>query len=173
MRGRRALCLCLALAMVLTGAGGAAASLESSIKATYLVKFGAFVDWPGSAFASPSSPFVICVEAPDPFGAGLDEAARGQTVARHPIEIRRLAGPPPAEGCHMLFLTRAADSAPARRPVLTVTDQPAGTAGKGIINFVVVDNHVRFQIDDGAASASGLRVSSQLMALAVDNSFRR
>ncbi len=64
----------------------------------------------------------------------------------------------------MLF---AGDPAGVHGPVLTVTDLPAGAAHKGIINFVVEDNHVRFEIDNRAANESGLRISSQLMALAI------
>jgi hypothetical protein len=50
------------------------------------------------------------------------------------------------------------------RPVVTVTD--SGISAHGIINFVVVDNHVRFDIDEAAADAIGIKISSKLLELA-------
>ena len=55
----------LATAAGLAFAPGAAnageASLEYAVKANFLYKFGPFVDWPATAFATPSSPFTICL----------------------------------------------------------------------------------------------------------------
>jgi hypothetical protein len=50
------------------------------------------------------------------------------------------------------------------RPVMTVTD--SGMRAHGIISFVVIDNHVRFDIDDDAARRVGLSISSKLLTLA-------
>jgi hypothetical protein len=38
---------------------------------------------------------------------------------------------------------------------------------KGIVNFVIVDDRVRFEIDDAEAARRGLRISSKLLSLAV------
>ena len=51
-------------------------------------------------------------------------------------------------------------------PVLTVTDQVMHPGDRGIISFVVADNHVRFDIDDAAAAHAGIVISSKLLALA-------
>jgi hypothetical protein len=51
-------------------------------------------------------------------------------------------------------------------PVLTVTNQ--GQDGvKGIVNLIVQENKVRFEIDDRAAMESGIAISSKLLNLAV------
>ncbi len=51
-------------------------------------------------------------------------------------------------------------------PVLTVTSHaPASEAG--IVNFVVVEGRVRFEIDDDAAAQNGLAISSKLLSLAL------
>src|SRR3546814_17794068 len=54
----------------------------------------------------------------------------------------------------------------AARPILTVTDRSKGVAG-GMIEFVMQGGRVRFQIDERAARASGLRISSKLLGLAI------
>jgi len=52
--------------------------------------------------------------------------------------------------------------------VLTVTDGGRG-GDVGIIQFVMEDGHVRFDIDEAAARASGLSISSKLLSLAVSH----
>jgi hypothetical protein len=50
------------------------------------------------------------------------------------------------------------------KPVVTVTD--SDVKAHGMISFVIVDNHVRFDIDDAAAAQGGLVISSKLLGLA-------
>ncbi|HJU17270.1 MAG TPA: YfiR family protein [Stellaceae bacterium] len=149
--------------------------LELAIEATYLVKFGAFVEWPAGAFPTATSPFYLCVAGTHPFGSLLDRAAAGASVDRHPIAIRRLDAVPRDVGCHILFVGAggqppldAALAAVRGKPVLTVTAVPPAEPRKGIVNFVMQNNHVRFAIDDRQAAADGLRISSQLLTLAVN-----
>jgi len=148
--------------------------LRAAIMATYLVKFSPFVEWPPDAFASASAPLVICVVG-DPLGRAIDEAASGQTDNQHPVIVHHIAAARPDAACHILF-TEGTPQQPVEqglaavkgKPVLTVSDQPAPAAIKGIINFVVEDNHVRFEIDQAQAAQAGLRLSSQLLALATN-----
>jgi len=147
-------------------------SLEYPVKAAFLVRFGDYVDWPAGAFASPTSPLVVCVVGEDPFGAALDKAA-GSPVRGHPIAVKRLKTARPDSGCHIAFVavseaTRAAQQLDALRgaPVLTVTDAKSGASG--IVNFVVKEERVRFDIDDEAALQNELTISSKLLALALN-----
>src|SRR5690242_13839245 len=41
---------------------------EYQIKAEFIYNFAQFIEWPGSAFASPDAPFVIGILGDDPFG---------------------------------------------------------------------------------------------------------
>ena len=54
------------------------------------------------------------------------------------------------------------------RPVLTITDQQTEPDAIGIINFVLLDGKVRFQINRADASRSGLTISSKLLSIAAD-----
>jgi len=51
--------------------------------------------------------------------------------------------------------------------VLTVTDSMTDPRSKGIINFVIDNNRVRFEIDNRAAAENGLTISSKLLSLAI------
>ncbi|HLY58267.1 MAG TPA: YfiR family protein [Stellaceae bacterium] len=148
-------------------------SLEVAVKAAFLAKFGAYVDWPSSAFDGPSSPLTVCVSGNDPFGAALDKATAGQHVGDRAVAIKRVKLVTAHLGCQILFVgpneaqtPKQALDAARGDSVLTVTDGAKGDA-VGMIDFVLSDNRVRFNIDDQAASTSGLQVSSKLLSLAL------
>lgn len=145
-------------------------SLEYSVKANYLVRFAAFVEWPSQTFASARAPVVICVVGRDPFGAALDRAAQGQTAFGHALAVRRPVSREDVAGCHILYVGEGAQSlAPAvgsQAGLLVVTDA-ATTQTRGTIHFVVSDARVRFHIDQQAAVRSGLTISSRLLNLAL------
>ena len=165
------------LAACLLGAAAAADTppSELEVKADYLAKFAPFVVWPQTAFAGPSSPLVICVQGADPFGGVLDRATAGQSVGAHPVIVRRVARLAADSGCQIAYVAGSpvqpqADALHAvdGQPVLTVTDVDGGGGGKGIVQLVLVNGHVRFMIDAARAAQSGLAISSKLLALAED-----
>ena len=143
-------------------------SLEYSVKANYLVRFAAFVEWPGRSFATSRSPVVICVVGRDPFRGALDRAARAQTAYGRPLAVRRPDTAEATAGCHILYVGQGGGRlAPdGVRPILLVTDA-AVSSGRGMIHFVIDDERVRFHIDLQAASRSGLSISSRLLNLAL------
>jgi hypothetical protein len=155
-------------------AARAQAGLELAVKAAYLLKFPLFVDWPRPAPGAAATPFLLCIIGEDPFGGVLDEAAAGQRVGGRPVVVRRLLVLVRNSGCDMVYATgspaqpvAAALDAVRGTPVLTVTDSARYGGPSGIVNFVLVNNRVRFEIDDAAAAANGLAVSSKLLSLAV------
>jgi hypothetical protein len=170
--------LILAAATALLGAppthARAQTPLETAVKAAYLLKFGAFVEWPATAFDGPAGPVHICISGPDPFGALLDRAVEGQLIAGRSITVQRMDHVDKGADCHILFVAASprqpvADALERVRgaPVLTVTDNGPDPASRGVIDFVLRDNHVRFRIDGRTAGEGGLAISSKLLSLAV------
>lgn len=144
--------------------------LEYAVKANYLYKFAPFVRWPPASMAR-GAPFTICLIGETGFGAVLDRAVRGQAVDGHAIAVRRVSSAAGLGNCQILFVGRTAQSAAILRaaaayPILTVTDHERG-AGGGMIDFILQRGRVRFAIDDAAARASGLQISSKLLGLAL------
>lgn len=162
--------LMLLIAAVLAAGPAAAQSrLEYSVKANYLVRFAAFVDWPPRVFATSRSPVVICVVGRDPFGGSLDTAARGQTAHGRPLTVRRVAATALA-GCHIVYVGQgggAALTAATGQPGLLVVTDTAGGTGRGAVHFELSNGRVRFHIDQGAATRNGLTISSRLLNLAL------
>ena len=149
-------------------------SLELAVKATFIYKFQFYVSWPSRVFASPSSPFTVCIDGSDPFGDLIDQAVSGQSVGGRAISVLRLRSVAADDRCQMLYIatgdprsTRQELTAVAGRPVLTITDEVSEDAAKGMINFVMADDRVRFEIDAAAAARSGLPISSKLLDVAL------
>lgn len=143
--------------------------LAYSVRATYLVRFAAFVAWPPRAFASPAAPVTICVLGRNPFGRLLADAARGQTAHGRAIQVRTVSTTAQAAACHVLYVgdggAAAAAALPASHPVLRVTDADL-TSRPGMIHFVVSAGRVRFQVDNVAARRAGLTISARLLGIA-------
>lgn len=166
--GHGLLTLLLALS---SGAGLAATPLETAVKAAYLGKFGLYTSWPDKAFAAADAAR-LCLFGDDPFGQQLEQNVAKQRVQDRPVQIRRLSNPEQVAGCHIIFINEP--DAQLRSQILdslrgssalTVTDTKG--PGTGIINFVLKDNRVRFDVDDAAAAQAGLNISSKLLRLAL------
>ena len=166
------------LCTVLTAGLAAAAEnepLEFTVKAAYLSKFGLYVEWPNTAFSSASSAFNLCVVGEDPFGAELDKAAANQRIGSRPTVVRRLKTVDRDSACHILYIA-SADRRSIRQAletvqggnVLVVSDAASQAAAGSIINFVIKDNRVRFDIDEEAAVKNVLAISSKLLGLALN-----
>ncbi len=147
---------------------------EYALKAAFLTKFGLYVEWPASAFSSSTSPVYLCVVGQDPFGKSLEKTLAGGHINGRNVSIRRLKTIDRNSGCHILYIAaseaqRGAQIIEALRGsnVLIVSDTHGSGSGVGIIDFVIVENRVRFNIDDNAAAENGLVISSKLLSLAL------
>lgn len=166
--------LTLLFANLIAHAAAAQDNLEQSVKAAYLLKLGAFVDWPDESFETPLSPVRLCVVGDDPFGNLLERAAQGQRLEERAVVIQRLSTATQDSHCHIMFVTGSADQPVADAlaavhgtPTLTITDSARRPGAKGIVHFVVHDNRVRFEIDDKTAAENRLSISSKILSLAV------
>jgi hypothetical protein len=160
-----------AVALVCAGLPAQTQTLEFAVKANYLVRFAAFVEWPAEAFASPTAPITLCVIGRDPFGVELDRAVRGQAAHGRALAVRRLRATESIAACHIAYVGAggAVDAALGNKAVptaLTVTDETSG-AERGAIHFVVVDKRVRFAVDQSVAARAHLTIDSRLLSLAV------
>lgn len=147
---------------------------EYRLKAAFLFNFAKFVEWRPEAFADAKSPFIIGVLGDNPFGSELEQTVAGKKINDHPITILPFRAAADATNCHILFIST---SEKQRLPqifeslrgasVLTVSETAHFTEAGGMINFVPEGNKIRFQINDDAAKAARLKISSKLLSLAI------
>ena len=147
---------------------------EYEVEAAYLSNFGKFIDWPARPGVGPNEPFNVCVLGPDPFGALLDGALKGEAINGAPMTARRVAVPEDTANCRVVFVSSSKDAqlkgileTLGTSGVLTVSDMTGFTRRGGMIQFVLDGERVRFEINLAAAKRAGLNLSSQLLKLAV------
>lgn len=176
-RPRRRLLAALGAGFAAALAGPAAAlaqpglqASEYQVKAAFLCKFAGYVEWPAAERAD--GPFVIGVLGDDDVVQEVVRAAAGLTVQGRPMTVRRLARNDGPAGVHILFIARShaarqADLLAGARgqPTLTVTETDSAP-GASIINFVLVDDKVRFDIALPLAEQGNLKISARLLGVA-------
>lgn len=146
---------------------------EYEIKAAWLLNFARFVNWPTNAFGSPNSPIVMGVAGRDPFGRLLEKVFAGKTVKGRPLVIRHPASDQELQQCHILFISnserrrlREMLEKLATQPVLTVGETDDFLDQGGILNFVLKEQSIRFEINVQAAKAAGLKLEANLLKIA-------
>ncbi|MFC4307462.1 YfiR family protein [Steroidobacter flavus] len=160
----------------------ALAEPEYSIKAGYILLFTRYVEWPSSAFPTPTAPIVICVVGADPFGTVLDETMAGQQSQQRPLSVRRVADARDAEGCHVAFIATSPATQPeserttqwlqllGQHPVLTITEHLVALDRGAMLSFVrEVDGgqeRIRFEASLEPMHRAGLTASSQMLVAA-------
>jgi hypothetical protein len=147
---------------------------EYQLKGAYLYNFGKFVDWPATGAAVKENSFAICVFGQDPFGPALDAALANQSIAGKSVVARRITKPQEALGCRILFISSSEDrqlksilASLDGAAVLTVSDIPQFSQRGGMIEFTLMGNNVRFEVNLKAAEDAGLTLSSELLKVAV------
>jgi hypothetical protein len=150
-----------------------AAALERRVKGALLHRFLAYVEWPAATFAGPDSPLVIGILGNDTLAQELQAFAAGRTVNKRPITVRRVGPKDGARDMHLLFVARGEAGqlgriARGKTPTLIVTEWPGALEEGAVINFVIVNDQVRFDISLGAARQRNLQLSSRLLSVAND-----
>jgi hypothetical protein len=151
----------------------AQSATEYQVKAAFLFNFAKFVEWPADAFPGADAPLQICVLGQDPFGQEFENVIAEKTINGHRIEVIHPSGVPQAKACQIIFV----DSSVRQQArsilrdlrgssVLTVGDTPGFAGMGGIINFVLDDGRVRFEINVKAAERARLKISARLLTVA-------
>lgn len=150
----------------------AQAPSEYQVKAAFLFNFAKFVEWPAAAFRNGQSPITICVIGDDPFGPLIDETVKGQSFANRSFSVRRIKQIPRDDTCQIVFVGAAEQArtevgaAIRALPILTVGEDDTTSESSGIINFIIEEQKVRFDINLDAAERAGIKISSKLLKLA-------
>jgi YfiR/HmsC-like len=149
--------------------GVAAGPTEHEIKASYLLNFIRFTEWPSSAFATTNAPLVVAIIGKDPFGAKIDAIFEGETVHGHPLVLKRVNRAEDAAGAQVVYVPegeRLELGVFRARPVLQVGESRSFIGDGGMVRFSVEKGRVVFDIQRATAEAAGLKINSKLLRLA-------
>ena len=167
-----------------------AESREYEIKAAFLYNFARFVEWPEEKVDESSEPMTFGIIGKDPFGDAFAPLKSKRIRGRNVI-IKRFGGfngfkessgksktelglkIEALRKCDLLFICSSEQknlsriiSLVRRHDVLTVGDMEGFLEAGGIINFLMEDKKVRFEINATAAEHAKLKIRSKLLKLA-------
>jgi len=151
-------------------AGQRSSTAEDEIKATFLLNFTRFVEWPANGAAGP---FRLCTLGSPAFAAAVSRTIAGESTDGRPIAQATPGTPEEARTCHILFVSRLENGHVDRwvaavhgQPVLVVGETKSAADAGAAITFVVENNRVKFDVNDQAAAQAGLKISSKLLRVA-------
>ena len=149
------------------------AASEYQVKAAFLFNFAKFVEWPPNSFSDASAPLRICVFGQDPFGQELRDITNEKTVNGRKLEVSNVADLQQARKCQILFISSSEKKRTQQilaglsgMGVLTVGDTKGFAEQGGMINFVLENDRVQFEVSRKAAEQAGLKISSKLLSVA-------
>ena len=144
---------------------------EYQLKAAFVYNFTKFIDWPGESVRSLT--FQICVLGQNPFGSELTQLTDGKVIEGHPVQVLIVTNYHLARSCQVVFISASENahmkeilSALRGRSVLTVGDSQGFVDAGGIIELLVQDERMRFEVNLHAANEARLKISAKLLSLA-------
>lgn len=173
------ICSLLAIAAILFHKIPCAHSEESVpreyvLKSSIILKFFEFVKWPEERrIHNSESQFVFCLVGDNPFG-NLFWLAQQEGVFKGRLVVRNVSLNSDLNPCHMAYISKSGDGQledilrrTEDKPILFVGDT-LGYAERGVgINFVVINNRIRFKINRKAVERRDIKISSELLHLAI------
>jgi hypothetical protein len=145
-------------------------SRDDETKATFLLNFAQFTDWPKSAFRTNDSPLVIGIIGTDPFGSFLDKKVHNERAHDRRLEIARYHSLEEIKTCHILYIGKSEKNrfnsvldVVKGKPVLTVSDISGSGVHPIMVRFVTERNRVRFRINVEQTKTAGLNISSKVL----------
>ena len=139
---------------------------EYQIKAMFVFNFTKYIEWPESS----SDVFTIGVIGESEITEALEKVATQKKVGERKIVIRTLTVEA-EEHCDIIIVSKPRtnrldqiEKRYAGKGVLIISDEAPRSAA---INLVTRDNKIRFEINQNLAKAGGVKISSQLLTLAI------
>ena len=147
------------------------------LKVAFIFNFSKYFTWPDNGKWRDIETLNVCISNPKVanghFGSLAGQTSQARTI--NVIDLSKLylnIG----ENCHIWFIDQASFQknqasleALGASDVLTVSDYSGFLSAGGIMEFVEVDNRMKFKINTQAAQDKRLTISSSLMRLALKN----
>lgn len=154
-------------------AGNDANEMENQIKATYLYKFANYIEWPAQTFAQADTPVTIGILGAGEIAGMLNNLREPRIANARAIEIKILKPGDPFDNMQIIFIGWQDGNKIKKlleglqlRAVLIVTGSAGALNFGSMINFIPVDDHIRFEVSVLEAERNGLKISARLLSVA-------
>lgn len=142
---------------------------DHKFHSVFIMNFIKYIQWPNV-----TSDFVIGVLGNADIVEELERSVMNKNVGGQKITVKVFDKVADIDNCHVLYIPQGKSKFLAEainkttgKNTLIITEK-AGLAGKGSgINFVLKDGRWKFELNKDATEKAGLKVSSDLMRLAI------
>lgn len=144
---------------------------EYDLKAAYICNITKFIYWDS---AISGNEFIIGVINSSPIYEPLVEIAKTKTLYDKKIIVKQFTKPEEIDRCNILFipentsipLSKILDQARSKN-ILTISEHEGYGQMGSAINFVTINNNLKFEVNLKTLEALGLKASAQFLKLAV------
>jgi len=162
--------LCIVSVVVGCAIGARAQIEEHEAKAAFVLKVLNFVEWPANAG---QGSLTIGIVGADETSEALQKLAAGKNVNGRQLVIKRLTSDADVSGVQVLYIGSSQGKNLAvllekarNANVLTVGEAAGFGQRGGIVNLLVSDGRIKFEVNPHAAERAHLQISSRLLSLA-------
>lgn len=163
----------LLLALLLSAGIGHAQSVEQQIKTAFLYHFCSYVQWPEHDSSPKQTHVTMGVAASAKTIRSIRETLEHKDNKKCVFHVRPIKPGDDLSDVKILYIAQKSQftledfvSLNPIPPILTITDEEK-LSNTSMINFVIRDDRVRFVISKSRADQAGLKLSSELLAVAL------
>lgn len=145
---------------------------NARIKTVFLYNFTRYIEWPSEARTGSFS--ILIYGTNTPLMTELNNMAKTKMVGNQKIEIRTANALSAIGTPNIIFITQANSAALPDiianlkgKNTLIVTEKPGLAKQGAAINFLIVDNKQKFELNKSNAEKYNLKVSTTLLQLAI------
>lgn len=167
-------CILLTALFFATGAMHGQSASEYKVKAAYLYNFAKLAEWPPSLFLTPTSPVVFCVfGGDDDFVDVLRGSLATKSISNRGVVVNHVSSTADLDSCTLLFF-RASENARVAGVISAMGTASTLLVGEdanflncgGMINLVLKDGKVRFQVNSIALDRANIRFDASFLSMA-------
>jgi len=142
---------------------------DYAVQANIIYRFTKYIDWPEN---KKTGDFIIGIVGDSPLTEELKSFIANKTVGSRKIVIKTFRSSADAYPCHILFISEDESSslkkiaARTSGSSLLLVSESEGLAQKGsCINFVIVADHLKLEINKNNIEERNLNIASELLQL--------
>jgi hypothetical protein len=141
------------------------------LQATLLITVARYVEWPSTAFTSPTTALVVGIVSDDAVAEAFAATAAGRNIGGRAIAVKRLQWESDMTGVHLLLIGQVERRRVAAlleqirsKPILTISMVPQFAAAGGMITLTASGGRLSFSVNARATGDSALRLSALLLS---------
>ena len=144
-------------------------TMDYAVQANIIYRFTKYIDWPDS---KKTGDFIIGIVGDSPLTDQLKSFIVNKTAGSRKIVIKKFSSSAETYYCHILFISddesdnlKKIAARTAGNPILLVSETD-GLALKGsCINFIIVSDHLKLEINKNNIEQRNLNIASELLQL--------